>query len=50
VSVRGDDCLLGARTAGKVTVWRLADVQLQPGELTCDPHTALAGWGKDASH
>jgi hypothetical protein len=51
VSVRGDDdCLLGARTAGKVKVWHLADVQLQPGELTCDPHTALAGWGRDAPH
>lgn len=51
VSVRGDDdCLLGARTAGKVTVWSPSDVQLQPGELSCDPPTALAGWGQDAPH
>jgi hypothetical protein len=51
VSVRGDDeCLLGARTAGKVEVWRPNAVQLQPGELTCDPGTALAGWGQDAPH
>lgn len=51
VSVRGDnDCLLGARTAGKVTVWSPSAVQLQPGELSCDPETALAGWGQDAPH
>lgn len=51
VSVRGDDeCLLGVRTAGKVEVWRPSAVQLQPGELTCDPGTALAGWGQDAPH
>ena len=51
VSVRGDDdCLLGARTAGKVTVWSPSDVQMQPGELSCDPETALAGWGQDAPH
>jgi hypothetical protein len=51
VSVRGDDdCLLGARTAGKVEVWRPSAVQLQPGELSCDPGTALAGWGQDAPH
>jgi hypothetical protein len=51
VSVRGDgECLLGARTAGKVEVWRPSAVQLQPGELTCDPVTALAGWGQDAPH
>ena len=51
VSVRGDDeCLLGARTDGRVEVWRPSAVQLQPGELTCDPGTALAGWGQDAPH
>lgn len=51
VSVRGDDdCLLGARTAGKVAVWSPSDVQMQPGELSCDPETALAGWGQDAPH
>jgi hypothetical protein len=51
VSVRGDgECLLGARTAGKVEVWRPSAIQLQPGELTCDPGTALAGWGQDAPH
>lgn len=51
VSVRSDDeCLLGARTAGEVKVWRPSAVQLQPGELTCNPRTALAGWGQDAPH
>jgi hypothetical protein len=43
VSVRGDeDCLLGARIAGKIWVWRPSTVQMQPGELACDPETALA--------
>jgi hypothetical protein len=51
VSIRGDDdCLLGARTAGRVEVWRPSAVQLQPGELSCDPWTALAAWGQDAPH
>jgi hypothetical protein len=51
VSVSGDNgCLLGARTAGKVEVWRPSAVQLQPGELSCDPDTALAGWGQDPPH
>ncbi|HEX6247354.1 MAG TPA: hypothetical protein VFZ64_05735 [Nocardioidaceae bacterium] len=51
VSVRGgDECLLGARADGRVEVWRPSSVQLQPGELTCDPETALAGWGQDVPH
>ena len=44
VSVRASsaqDCLLGARVAGKVMAWRPTQVQMQPGELTCDPQTAL---------
>jgi hypothetical protein len=43
-------CLLGARTGGRVTVWRPSRVQLQPGELSCDPGTALAGLGQRAPH
>jgi hypothetical protein len=51
VSVRGeDDCLLGARITGKVQVWRPSPVQLQPGELTCAPETALAAQGQQAPH
>jgi len=51
VSIRGeDDCLLGSRAAGEVEVWSPSAVQLQPGELTCDPGTALAGQGQDAPH
>ena len=42
-------CLLGARTGGKVLVWRPSRVQLQPGELSCDPGTALAGQGQAAA-
>ncbi len=34
------DCLLGARIGGKVLVWRPSRVQLQPGELSCDPGAA----------
>jgi hypothetical protein len=37
----GRHCLLGARIAGRVTVWRPSRTQLQPGELGCDPGTAL---------
>jgi hypothetical protein len=51
VAVRGeDDCLLGTRTAGEVKVWSPSRVQLQPGELTCHPGTALAGQGQHAPH
>ena len=45
-SVRGDDgCLLGRGWTARVLVWRPSSVQVQPGELSCDPTTALAGWG-----
>ncbi len=37
----GRHCLLGARISGTVTVWRPSSTQLQPGELSCDPQTAL---------
>jgi len=52
VALREPDgsCLLGARTAGQVTVWRPAAVQLQPGELSCDPTTALARQGTRPPH
>lgn len=45
-----DDCLLAARRAATVEVWSPSDVQLQPGELSCDPQTALAGSGQEAPH
>jgi len=35
------DCLLGARIDGNVMVGRPSRVQMQPGELSCDPQTAL---------
>jgi hypothetical protein len=35
------DCLLGARVDGQVSVGSPSRVQMQPGELTCDPQTAL---------
>ena len=42
ISVRGDDgCLLGSRVDGTALVWRPSWVQVQPGELSCDPATAL---------
>jgi hypothetical protein len=62
VATQGDDigvalfepgdrsCLLGARTGGRVAVWRPSRVQLQPGELSCDPGTALAGRGQRPPH
>jgi hypothetical protein len=44
------DCLLGARTGGQVLVWRPSRVQMQPGELSCDPATALARQGTRPPH
>lgn len=41
----GDRCVLGSRIDGRTRVWRPAPEQLQPGELTCAPDTALAGHG-----
>jgi hypothetical protein len=43
-------CLLGARIDGKVLVWRPSRVQVQPGELTCAPGTALARQGTRPPH
>lgn len=53
VSLReGNDggCLLGARVGGVVMVWRPDRVQLQPGELSCDPQTALHLQGTRPPH
>ncbi|WP_051277401.1 hypothetical protein [Marmoricola sp. URHB0036] len=51
ISVRGDDgCLLGSRVGGKALVWRPSWVQVQPGELSCDPATALGRLGIDPPH
>jgi len=43
-------CLLGARLDGQVTVWRPSGVQMQPGELSCDPQTALQRLGVIQPH
>lgn len=37
----GRHCLLGARIGGHVMVGRPSRVQMEPGELSCDPQTAL---------
>jgi hypothetical protein len=51
ISVRGDDgCLLGSRVDGTALVWRPSWVQVQPGELSCDPATALSRLGIDPPH
>ncbi len=51
ISVRGDDgCLLGSRVDGTALVWRPSWVQVQPGELSCDPATALGRLGIDPPH
>jgi len=46
----GRRCLLGARVGAHVTVWRPTRIQLQPGELSCDPATALHLQGISAPH
>jgi hypothetical protein len=46
----GSACLLGVRVGGKVLVWRPSRVQVQPGELSCDPETALARRGTRPLH
>jgi hypothetical protein len=43
-------CLLGARIDGQVLVWRPSRVQVQPGELSCAPGTALARQGTRPPH
>jgi hypothetical protein len=51
VSVAGEDgCLLGSRVDGEVLVWRPSRVQVQPGELSCDPLTALGRMGIHPPH
>ena len=51
VSVRGEDnCLLGSRVDGTVLVWRPSRAQVQPGELSCDPQTALGREGITPPH
>jgi hypothetical protein len=51
VSVRGEDgCLLGSRVGGTVLVWRPSAVRVQPGELSCDPTTALGRLGIHPPH
>ena len=51
VSVRGEgDCLLGSRIGGQVLVWRPSWEQVQPGELSCDPTTALGRLGVTPPH
>jgi len=36
------DCLLGTRIGGKVQVGRPSRTRMEPGELSCDPQTALS--------
>lgn len=43
------DCLLGTRLGGQVKVGRPSRVQLQPGELSCDPQTAFRLFSADQS-
>jgi hypothetical protein len=43
-------CLLGARVGGEALVWRPSRIQVQPGELSCDPQTALAKLGIHPPH
>jgi hypothetical protein len=43
-------CLLGSRVGGQILVWRPSRVQLQPGELSCAPATALARQGTRPPH
>jgi hypothetical protein len=43
-------CLLGSRVGEEVLVWRPPRVQVQPGELSCDPTTALARSGTAPPH
>ena len=45
----GDDCVSPLPRA-RVEVWRPSRVQLQPGELTCDAATAVAGAGQRPPH
>ncbi len=46
----GDDCVLARFRGRRIEVWRPSRVQLQPGELTCDAATAVAGSGRRPPH
>ena len=46
----GDDCVLARLRGRRIEVWRPSRVQLQPGELTCDSATAVAGLGQRPPH
>jgi len=46
----GDDCVLARFRGRRIEVWRPSRVQLQPGELTCDAATAVAGSGQRPPH
>jgi hypothetical protein len=52
VAVKEDstDCILGSRVNGDSLAWSPSRVQMQPGELTCDPETALARQGTAPPH
>jgi hypothetical protein len=43
-------CVLGSRVDGDVLVWRPTRIQMMPGELTCDPSTALYRHGTSPPH
>jgi hypothetical protein len=47
---KGIQCLLGSRIQGNVLVWRPSWRQVQPGELTCTPETALSRDGVTPPH
>ncbi|WP_326835503.1 hypothetical protein VSH64_11340 [Amycolatopsis rhabdoformis] len=46
----GVDCLFGSRNGKDVLVWRPSWVEVQPGELVCEPRTALARAGTTPPH
>ena len=51
VAVQGHGrCLLGVRAGSKVLVWHLSPTQAAPGELSCDPTTALGRLGIHPPH
>jgi hypothetical protein len=51
VALRGHGtCLLGLRADSKVLVWHLSPTQAAPGELSCDPATALGRQGIHPPH
>jgi len=50
VDAGAEGCVLARRVSGRIEVWHPPSVVVQPGELSCDAATALAGEARRPPH